>query len=259
MARIPKFVFSYPKSGRTWLRFILANYLNDIYGLGLEIDMNSMFNLLPNNGQDPLRGLPAYKYAENEPVPLIVFDHTYFDQAISNFKSVFILRNALDTIVSQYFQMTYRIGSFQGTLTDFVRQSSASVTPFVDYLNSWAGYLNNASENHLLITYENLHTSIEETVSKVLDFLNLPCEKEQLKSAIELSTFARMKKIEISKGFPNPNIQFNANNALRAREGAVGGFTKHLNEDDIAFIRAELKERLSDAAKTVYMNSGLSL
>ena len=47
------FIASFPKSGRTWLRFILANYLNRLLSLGLELDLRSMFGLIPNDVLDP--------------------------------------------------------------------------------------------------------------------------------------------------------------------------------------------------------------
>lgn len=41
-------LMSYPKSGRTWLRFILANYFAAIVKTGEPVDLHTMFAFLPN-------------------------------------------------------------------------------------------------------------------------------------------------------------------------------------------------------------------
>jgi len=75
------FFCSFPKTGRTWVRFILANYFNEKYSLGLQIDFNNMFQLFPNHGQDTQRGLPAYRYSNHDAIPLLIFDHSPYYQS----------------------------------------------------------------------------------------------------------------------------------------------------------------------------------
>ena len=49
---------SYPKSGRTWMRYALVELLAARYGLG-EFDMKTMFELIPNqDGDGPAEFIP---------------------------------------------------------------------------------------------------------------------------------------------------------------------------------------------------------
>lgn len=67
---------SYPKSGRTWLRYIMSNYLNEAHRVGADIDMTTTFKLVPNFDLDMKRGVPAF---ESDPstsdIPMVLVTH----------------------------------------------------------------------------------------------------------------------------------------------------------------------------------------
>src|SRR3546814_9424585 len=47
-SRCDAFLTSYPKCGRTWLRYLLSHYLAETVGLGFQPDLVSTFRILPN-------------------------------------------------------------------------------------------------------------------------------------------------------------------------------------------------------------------
>src|SRR3546814_10093390 len=51
-ARADAFLVSYPKSGRTWLRYLLSCYFAESAKLGFEPDLTSTFRILPNFDRD---------------------------------------------------------------------------------------------------------------------------------------------------------------------------------------------------------------
>jgi hypothetical protein len=60
------FLCSYPKSGRTWIRFALANLLTSIHHLDRSVDLGSLFELLPNmdgHEADPGKDVSVYSTA----------------------------------------------------------------------------------------------------------------------------------------------------------------------------------------------------
>src|SRR3546814_18975857 len=59
-ARADAFLVSYPKSGRTWLRYLLSCYFAESAKLGFEPDLTSTFRILPNFDRDPVRGIDAF-------------------------------------------------------------------------------------------------------------------------------------------------------------------------------------------------------
>src|SRR3546814_696322 len=61
-SRCDAFLTSYPKCGRTWLRYLLSHYLAETVGLGFQPDLVSTFRILPNFDCDPVRGVPAFHF-----------------------------------------------------------------------------------------------------------------------------------------------------------------------------------------------------
>ncbi|MGZ0174375.1 MAG: sulfotransferase domain-containing protein, partial [Planctomycetales bacterium] len=220
---------SYPKSGRTWLRFILGNYLNRTFELGLDIDFHTIFQLLPNHGLDPQRGLPAWRYHGRGEVPLVIFDHGRFQPRFKRHRVVLLVRSVYDTLVSHYFHVSRRNQAFDGSLSDFVRDSRVGLPRLIKYLNNWAEEIDRCE--HLVLSYESLHESPAEVTAQVIEFLSLPLNMSILHEAVEESCFERMRELEQSRGFPNPVLRNDPADvqALRARQGTVGGHQSHLS------------------------------
>ena len=255
--KIPVFYCSFPKTGRTWVRFILANYYNEKYSLNLQIDLNNMFHLLPNYESDPLKGLPAYQYADHKSLPLLIFDHSPFHQGYTNQKVIFQVRSIYDTMVSHYFQARYRLGQYPYDIKHFIREKDFGIPRLAGYINSWSAGL--GSTQHIIVGYEQMHEDSVTTIKNILCFIQSDIDESIMESAISASNFQRMKNIEISRGFPNRDPARNTgvdNNALRAREGKVGGYKKYLDENDINYIKKTCDQLLSDASRNVLSKTG---
>jgi len=240
---------SYPKSGRSWLRFILAHYINNLYQLEMDINFNSLFQICPNNGPDPQRGLPAYRFEQQNQIPLFLFDHGQFHPSYQQAPIIFIIRGLLDTLVSKYFQDTQRIQCFRGTMSDYLC-SPHGLARLISYLNNWSQNLQNT--HHIVISYELMHQNIHQLIYSVLDEM-LPEKPNEtlLNQAIENSTFSKMKNIEMKSGFPNQQINIDKNNpnALRARKGKVNGYHEHLSQSDIDYVNDYSEKHLNISAK----------
>lgn len=236
---------SYPKSGRTWIRYIVANYLNQVHDLNFEINFNNIFQFCPNNGPDPQRGLPAYRFQQRPDIPLLLFDHNVFHPNYQQATIIFVVRGLHDTLVSKYFQDTQRIKCFQGTISDYLR-SQHGVSRLIHYLNSWAQHLQQSDS--VVVSYEKMHQNIHLEMENVIQKLTGKSPDQQaLLWAISQSTFSKMKKVEIESGFPNQQLQIDANNnnALRARKGKVNAFDEYLQPSDIEFINQYAEAHLN--------------
>lgn len=245
----PVLCCSYPKSGRTWLRFVLANYFNEINSLVDSVDYNNVFTLFPNSGSNPQRGLPAYQYMDNNDIPLILFDHSNYNANFDQVSVVFLIRGIFDTLVSNYFQAKNRLSVFNGDIKSYVRDDDLGVDNLIRYYNSWSTGLKKV--NHQIISYEDMHAEIETYIEKLLIMVGAPVDKGFIEVAVKKSSFDNMKSIEIKNGFVNQNqvLKTNDNNALRAREGKIGGYTQHLDAEDISHITKQCDKYLSIDAK----------
>ena len=244
----PVLCCSYPKSGRTWLRFILANYFNQLYEFEANIDYNNIFTLFPNAGPDPSRGMPAYRYMTDDRIPLVAFFHSEYHPQYDSFDVIFLVRGIHDTLVSNYFQVSNRLGVFSGDLKSFIRNTEMGVGNLIRYLNGWSDNL--AKIKHRVISYEMMHDDTKNFATGIIQSLGLSCNDLALSKAIEASSFSKMKNIEIEHGFPNPNLKSKVgdNNALRAREGKIGNYSQYLDAEDIQYIDDICDNKLSRAA-----------
>lgn len=253
------YLCSYPKCGRTWLRFIMAHYFNLRHNLGMDIDLHSFFSLMPNDDNDPLKGIIAYRYQADARFPIVLASHNKYTKEqfdiTQGSRIVFILRSIPDVVVSDYFHCTRYMNRFNGSITDFLNHSRAGLKGYCHYLNSWAPVVL-IGQIHVL-TYENLHLDTEKTVEDLLTFLSIPVDRDNLKKAVALSTFDTMKAIEEKKGMPRHDTDSEDPENFRVRKGKVGGSAEYLNNDNLNYIRQTCKTLLTDSAKELLRRHNL--
>jgi hypothetical protein len=227
---------SYPKCGRSWLRFIIAHYLKLSYDLELEIDFHSIFWLLPNEGENSLKGLGGYRYADDPRFPLLVSSHaTYREGWLGEAPVIFLLRSIPDVVVSDYFQTTRLLKAYHGTLKEFIRDPQGGLHRYLRYLSSWADFIRRGQAQ--VVRYEALHARTAEVAAGVLSFLNIPVDQGLLAEAIRRSTFEAMQEIEKARGIAGHEYHFEDPEARRVRKGRVNGYREYLGEDDLGFIK----------------------
>ncbi|MGZ3933314.1 MAG: sulfotransferase domain-containing protein, partial [Bacteroidia bacterium] len=120
------FIASYPKSGNTWLRFIVA-YLKQ--GLEREIGMNELEHIVPDVyiSKDIINAMSGGRIIKTHD-PLF----SYFP------KMIYIYRDYRDVLVSYYH---YRTGvkEFTGTFSEFLRSE------FIEgHFGSWPDHIEKA-------------------------------------------------------------------------------------------------------------------
>jgi alcohol sulfotransferase len=250
-------IASYPKSGRTWLRFILANYFDLLFDLGLAIDLHSMFQVIPNDQLDDLRGRRAWRFERRPELPLLFASHAPYRRSLFAGKKVLLmLREPKDLMVSAYFHKA-RQGGYADGIKAFLRDPAHGLADYVRYSNRWAERL--GAHRHLTISYERLAADTEGVVLGVLDLFEVEVDPAALGEAIERSRFERMRAIEIAKGLPGHRHDGGQAGGLRVRKGKIGGFRDDLDEDDVAFVDQGCRAGLSPAAQQLLAGAGLAL
>ena len=234
-------VISCPKSGRTWLRFILANYLNQLCNLNLNVDLHSFFNILPNDTNDEQKGLGAYQYYNREDVPFIIFSHKRNKEIEYRGKHIFLLRSPYDMVVSDYFQQTEHLNRYKGTVKEFIRDEKKGINKICDFYNSWNEVL--TGNNVFITSYEELSSNIYNTIEKLLTYLEINIDETKLKVAIEASGFCQMQDLEKRQGIPYVEYNRENTNALRMREGKTGSHKNYLDEEDINYINSIMEDK----------------
>jgi hypothetical protein len=207
-------VISFPKSGRTWLRVML-----DRLHIGLSYSHDETSHAEKIACGDLSRNKKKYK----------------------NKKVIFLVRDPRDTAVSGYFQAVKRIGVFNGSLSDFIRDEKHGIGKILLFHQIW---FNNRQvpKDFLLIRYEDMHADCMAVMKKIMEFLQLrDINDDQLKESIQFAEFENMKKLERDGFFSErygsilSPANINDEESFKVRKGKIGGYVDYLNEGDIAY------------------------
>jgi hypothetical protein len=253
--RAQAFLASFPKSGRTWLRFILANYLNITHDLGLHLDLSNMFAVIPNHALDSRRGFDAWRTTGGQHgIPLVVASHEpYSRYHFWRRPVIFVVRDVRDVMVSAYFHYTRHKRKFEGQVSDFIRDPVYGLESYIRYFNGWAEGLSHHSS--FVISYEGLKANPRDITAKCLEFLGWAVDDEVLERAVAASTFDAMRALELATGIPDHDYDRSDRDSLRVRRGKVGDYRTVLSADDVAWIQKLCATELRPAALSLLMRA----
>jgi alcohol sulfotransferase len=246
---------SYPKAGRTWLRTILANYINEHFALGVDVDLNTVFHIVPNRDLNPERGLKAWRYGERPEIPLVTVTHEPYKRAWpQKLPIIHIVRDPRDLMVSAYFHHTRHKHRFEGTPSELIHHPRLGINDLIAYTNGFAEGL--TRHRHIAVSYEGLSLDPKRASGEVLQFLGLEVKDDILERALAASSFEAMRDGELSTGIPGHDYDRSDSDSLRMRRGIVGGYHETLEPADIAFIESRCREYLSPGAKALLEGTG---
>lgn len=182
------FLVSYPKSGNTWVRFLLANliYPDEVVGFA------NINRLLPS--PDVL----SRRFLRKLPRPRILKSHEPYDRRYR--KVLYLVRDPRDVVVSEYhFNLKKRYINPDVSLEEFgqrfLQGETSSYGSWWEHAASWIA-ARQGNPAFLLVRYEDLLAdSIGET-RKIAKFLGIPAEEERLRAAVERSSANRMRELE---------------------------------------------------------------
>ncbi len=182
------FLVSYPKSGNTWVRFLLANLIHPNETVGFA-NINRLL---------PAPGVITKRFLKSVPRPRILKSHEPFDARFR--KVIYLVRDPRDVAVSEYhFDLKKRYIAAEMTLEQFIKPFLAGETSsygsWWEHVASWVGprYGNPA---FLLTRYEDLLADPIVETRKIAEFLGIAADEARLKAAVERSSADKMRKLE---------------------------------------------------------------
>jgi len=182
------FLVSYPRSGNTWTRFLIANLLHP----DRRVAFSNIDGLFPDLGAVSSRALKRI------PRPRFIKSHEYFDPRYP--KVIYLARDPRDVAVSHYNFM--RKGGFvddscplERWVSEWFVPGSSYDVPWGDHVASWLATRANHS-SFLLIRYEDLREDPVAELLRIATFLGAPANPQALAEAVEKSAVKRMRELE---------------------------------------------------------------
>ncbi len=222
---------SYPKSGNTWMRIFLANYLanasepasiNQAHRIALGDSITKMYGMVARRPIDPadiddmlrlrpqvLRGIVANNADINlvkthnarvmaRGVPLIPEEVTR--------SAIYILRNPLDMVLSyaRHYGMTPEEAVFTVSHPDNANPPDAETV--AQFMGSWSDHVQSWTTGTstypvLVLRYEDMLADPKAAFGKVVAHLGMPLDEVRLDRAILFSSFKELSEQEKKQGF----------------------------------------------------------
>jgi Sulfotransferase domain len=217
------FLVSYPKSGNTWARFLIANLMspND------KIDFSNVNRMIP--GPEVTRNRELMR----TPRPRIIKSHQYFDPRYP--RVIYIVRDPRDVVVSQYhFQRKRHVVADQFPLAEYVGRFVAGKTSFYgswgEHVASWLA-TRHGRPGFLLLRYEDMVEDTGRELEKVAAFLGVPATRERIVQAVESSSADRMRTLEKSQAQQFTSTKNTRQDIPFVRAAKAGGWREALPEE----------------------------
>lgn len=227
----PIWIASYPKSGNTWVRFIVTA-LTD----GTVQRSDRVEHLVQDVHKRRAIALPK----EGD---LFLKTHWMLSEGMpesSNTKAViYVVRNPLDIVASvlSYLQVGRSEGG-EAVVNEFVRFGGLSSWRDEGYgsweenVESWA--LSPVTFPRLLVRYEDLQSDTPEQVRRIAEFLGLDAKRGRIEKVVADTSFARLRQLETREVTGEIEGLFMAERRLKQRiRNATGPERQFMNRGTV--------------------------
>jgi hypothetical protein len=203
------FVGSYPRSGSTWLRFMLLEIL-----AGRASGFSNTNEMIPDVGRH-LTAAPVLPAGGR-----LIKTHEPFRAEYK--KAIYLARDPRDVALSEfaYHKALGLAGTndFSVYLEQFLH---GAVNPFGSWTNhaiSWMDAADSGRSDVLLVCFEELKRNSEQELSRIVEFLGMPVQTQKIREAIANNSMDKMRQKE--KADP----QRASANGKFIRSGSAGGW-----------------------------------
>ena len=238
------YLISYPKSGRTWLRLLIAKYLamsvldgdDNLENLTLLCQQTGIKSIQLSHAEADLRKPGIRSESESQ---------KYFQGT----RVLFVSRNIEDILVSAFYQAKYRLRQYDGEFGDFLRSEVLGASRALKYYQMWSKLYTGCSAFHL-VRYEQLHENSQQVLTDALIFLGIakPCE-ESVHRAVKFCRFTSLQTLERNGFFSTVPLQARDSSRLETfkfRRGIIGDYLCHFTKDDSQYLTSLLVDTSSD-------------
>lgn len=243
------YIVSYPKCGRTWLRYLLQNYFSAT-GVPLRHFRDSSIQA-PEGG-------PVVKFEHDLgnwiPAPSKLSNLTFNNPMYESKKVIFLVRDPRDTLVSSWFHLTFREPIYRRSLSEFIRDDILGIRKIVAFTNMWIAH-RHVPESFLLLTYEQLHRDAASCFKTILEFTGLPVDRLSIERAVQESSFRKMQSSEkegkLREPWMKPGLR-NSEKSLKVRRGKVGSYRNELSDEDVRYLDSFIERELTPELQQHY-------
>jgi hypothetical protein len=213
------FLVSFPKSGNTWVRFLLGNVLTSN-----QCDFRNLHAIVPDifRNRDDCDSLAR---------PRLMKSHLPYTSKMR--RVIYLVRDGRDVAVSYYFHLLKKrklqkevsfdeyLGRFnQGLYNPQFGTWSSHVLSWLDH---W-------SADYLLVAYEDLKKDPDGELANIMRYVGLDKTQAEISAAVAASDFKRMKALEEQQSNVYHDFAGTDASIPFMRTGRSGGWKEYFSE-----------------------------
>ncbi|HVN18034.1 MAG TPA: sulfotransferase domain-containing protein [Dongiaceae bacterium] len=180
------FVGSYPRSGSTWLRFILVELL-----AGQDSGFSDVNRISPDVGDHA--GARTLLAGGGR----LIKTHEIYREAYR--KAIYLVRDPRDVIFSEY--AYYKALGFAGDdfdefLDEFLRKGVNPFGTWSHHAHSWLDAAESGKADILVVRFEDMRQDTQSALGEMMEFLKVPVSASAIRAAVQHNSLDRMKAKE---------------------------------------------------------------
>lgn len=217
------FLVSFPKSGNTWMRFMLSSiYLWEFNRGRSEINY---FNI-----HTYIKDLQLCIIKDNHiglGLPRIIKSHRPFSPNYS--RVIYVVRDVRDVMVS-YFKYLNRNGEKFSDIDEVLYHPIYGVQAWVNHVESWLSSSTNLDKKLIIVKYENLIDDSNKELSKIMNFIGYNISNDAMDWIIYQGSKDRIKYVESTFG------RARSSQVPFLRKGEKNQWRDHLTDSHLNYI-----------------------
>lgn len=228
------YVVSFPKSGATWIDFLLANTNIIMSNIDREVTFYNVHHFVPDihdsiDLSPVVLTFPGFRFIKS---------HSPYNPLYKNV--IYVVRDPRDVLVSYYYFMK-GLGGYSGSLSQLIRSEMYGISAWLKHVEGWIDN-SPASLPFFMIKYEDLKLNAESELFKVYEQLGYVIPDSILSKAVEMSSFSNMKVAEKKLNYGGRPV---TNNFKFMRKGVSGEGKDEISASDHEYIINHAGDMLS--------------
>lgn len=231
------FIVSYPRSGNTWLRFLIGTLYS-----GINVTWENMEEIIPDIYRCSNKHLKGIKR------PRLLKSHHPYDARYG--KVIYIIRDPRDVLISffNFYRKFYKLENTQSSFNSFFNKYiNGKLKDFGSWKTNVESWLNQSSKipnGFIYFRYEDILNDTKVYLERIFDFLNIKRTNEEIENAILWASFDNMRKLENEQN-ESVSLFKNSDKELSfVRKGKIGNWKDLLNKQQIDLLHNEFGETM---------------
>ena len=223
------FLVSYPRSGNTWMRFVLGSLIHNT-----DVNFDNMEIYFPDiyrNTHVQLESLRGPRYLKS---------HEPYDKRYP--KVIYIFRDPRDIAIS-YFYWMLKFNKYEGEIDGFLDMffdpDGISYGRWDDHYESWIDNSDKVNRGVLFLRYEELIDNTIDNIKTILNFININIDNDVIHNVVKRNSFSGMKNKENYASDQNPLFKATNKEIPFVREGTTGQWKSDLSDIHLERFRRE--------------------